>query len=210
MTVDLCSIYLIRHGETDWNQQRRIQGHSESSLTSAGIRQTQQAGNQLKNIRFDHIYCSPSQRTTQTLEIILPQLTNTPAIGFEPALKEIYLAHWEGQLHAEVANIEPDRYDKYLYQPQLFSIPNGESYFDLQQRAWNWFTEVVYHQTFQNILIVSHGVWIRTLLAKICAIPLEKLDQIPRLDNCEIRVVTIDRQLQLQFRGNYPADRYIQ
>ena len=203
MIADVRSVYLIRHGETDWNEQRRIQGHSESSLTLTGITQARHAGDQLKSIHFDHIYCSPSQRTRQTLDIILAKLTHSAAIHFEPALKEIYLAHWEGRLHAEVAAAEPDRYEHYLHQPQLFSIANGESYFDLQQRAWNWFNDVVYQQSFRNILIISHGVWIRTLLARISATAIEQLDQVPRLDNCEIRVIIIDRELKLQLKDHY-------
>ncbi|AJQ93665.1 histidine phosphatase family protein [Gynuella sunshinyii] len=191
----LSNVYLIRHGETEWNREGRIQGHSESTLSNQGIIQTRKAAVQLKNIPFDHIYCSSSLRTRQTLNILQPHLFPNAIIHFEDALREIHLGHWEGQLHSEVQATEPDSYHNYTNRPELFSIVDGESYTELQQRAWNWFTTMLHSQPFSNALIVSHGVWIRTLLARAINLPIHKLHQIPRLQNCAIRIIHIDDNL---------------
>ncbi|WP_428240045.1 histidine phosphatase family protein [Gynuella sp.] len=193
----LSNVYLIRHGETEWNREGRIQGRSESTLSDQGIIQTQQAAGQLKHIPFDHIYCSTSLRTRQTLDILQPHLSPNASIHFEDALREIHLGCWEGRLHAEVQATEPDSYHNYTNRPELFSIVDGESYTALQQRAWNWFKTTLHRQSFSNALIVSHGVWIRTLLAKAINLPIHELHQIPRLQNCTIRIIHIDSNLAL-------------
>ena len=66
-------LYLMRHGETLFNQRRKIQGWCDSPLTEAGINQAKQAKNTLSKIKFDHFYSSTAERCVDTLELITDQ-----------------------------------------------------------------------------------------------------------------------------------------
>lgn len=87
-------LYIIRHGETDWNKQRRLQGQSDTELNEYGIRLAQITGEALKDIRFDHIFSSPLKRAYRTAEIIRDG--RTVPIVTDDRLKEIGFGINEG------------------------------------------------------------------------------------------------------------------
>ena len=81
-------LHLIRHGQTNWNEERRIQGQSDSVLTELGIRQAQALGERLRAIDYAAHYSSSSVRTRQTTEHAFPSATG---VRFLDELREIYL-----------------------------------------------------------------------------------------------------------------------
>ncbi|WP_412973888.1 histidine phosphatase family protein [Paenibacillus sp. OAS669] len=89
------TLYLTRHGETEWNVEGKLQGHKDSPLTNLGKRQAKWLGASLKEIEFDAIYSSPSPRTYQTAEIIREE--RKIELSSCDSLKEIGLGSWEGQ-----------------------------------------------------------------------------------------------------------------
>ena len=96
-------LYLLRHGQTDWNRDRRIQGQKESSLTDLGEAQAVQQGQILAALDRPEglrAYCSPLRRTRQTAAHALAPLGLMPV--FDDRLKEVGLGNWEGRLYAEV------------------------------------------------------------------------------------------------------------
>ncbi|MDP6651497.1 MAG: histidine phosphatase family protein, partial [Gammaproteobacteria bacterium] len=93
-------LHLIRHGQTDWNEERRVQGQSESRLTEMGIQQAQQLGAKLRHLEFDQVYCSSSLRTRQTAEHVFSHTDH--AVEFMDELREIHLGPWEGNLYDDV------------------------------------------------------------------------------------------------------------
>ena len=126
-------IHLIRHGETNWNKERRAQGQSESQLTALGVQQARELGQRVAQIKFDKIYCSSSLRTRQTAEHAFPK--STIEIEYLDTLREIFLGPWEGQLYEDLAQREPESHRHFWEQPHLFQLQGAESFFDLQQRA---------------------------------------------------------------------------
>ncbi|MDP7171734.1 MAG: histidine phosphatase family protein, partial [SAR324 cluster bacterium] len=92
-------IILIRHGETDWNSQQRMQGHSNSDLSEVGRGQIQALGELMKNVSFDHIYSSDSLRARQTAEAITQYSGHT--LQFDQRIREKNLGVFEGLTSTE-------------------------------------------------------------------------------------------------------------
>ena len=186
-------IHLIRHGETNWNRARRVQGQSESQLTDLGIQQARDLGQRIAHLEFDTIYCSSSQRTRQTAEHAFP--ASTVEINFLDELREIFLGPWEGQLYEELAVSDPESHRHFWEQPHLFQVNGAESFFELQQRAIDAVEGIkTTHQTkpmsSRKVAIVSHGALIKSYLCHVEGRSMEQLWEPPRMHNCAHSIVT--------------------
>ena len=184
-------IHLIRHGETNWNKERRAQGQSESQLTPLGIQQAKELGQRIAQLKFDKIYCSSSLRTRQTAEHVFPR--STTEIEYLDTLREIFLGPWEGHLYEDLAQREPESHRHFWEQPHLFQLKGAESFFDLQQRAIDAVTEIeAKHQTNTGkIAIVSHGALIKSYLCHVESRSMEQLWAPPRMHNCAHSIVAL-------------------
>ena len=114
-------LHLIRHGQTDWNEERRVQGQSESRLTELGKQQARELGEKIKQVDYGKVYCSSSLRTRQTAD----QAFNETGIAIEylDSLREIHLGPWEGKLYVEVEKSDPESYQHFWQTPHLFKVP---------------------------------------------------------------------------------------
>ena len=99
-------IILIRHGETEWNSQLRMQGHSNSALSEVGRGQIQALGEWMKNVSFDHIYSSDSLRARQTAEAITQYSGDT--LEFDQRIREKNLGVFEGLTSIEASEQHPE------------------------------------------------------------------------------------------------------
>ena len=97
-------IYLVRHGQTDWNYQKKIQGQQDVDINEQGIRQAEKLAEILKNVPFEYAVCSPLTRAHHTAEILLKY--HSVPLSYDERLKEIYLGEWEGKTHKEVMTQE--------------------------------------------------------------------------------------------------------
>ena len=160
-------LHLIRHGETNWNKERRVQGQSDSHLTDLGTQQAKEFGQRIAHLEFDKIYCSSSLRTRQTAEYAFPELATE--IKYLDELREIFLGPWEGHLYEDLAQSEPESHGHFWEQPHLFQLSGAESFFELQQRAIDAVAEIeAAHRTDsvsgRKVAIVSHGALIKSYL----------------------------------------------
>ena len=188
-------IHLIRHGETDWNRARRVQGQSESQLTELGIQQAQELGQRIQQLEFDKIYCSSSLRTRQTAEHAFPKTTTE--IHYLDELREIFLGPWEGHLYEDLAVREPESHRHFWEQPHLFQVKGAESFFELQQRAIDAVAEI--ESTHRGkaagsgkVAIVSHGALIKSYLCHVEGRSMEQLWAPPRMHNCAHSIVAFN------------------
>lgn len=187
-------IHLIRHGETDWNKERRVQGQSESRLTELGIQQARELGQRIGHLDFDKIYCSSSLRTRQTAEHAFPD-SNTE-IAYLDELREIFLGPWEGHLYDDLAKREPDSHRHFWEQPHLFRVEGAESFFELQQRAIDTVTRIeslhrAHPENSRKVAIVSHGALIKSYLCHVEGRSMEQLWAPPRMHNCAHSIVAL-------------------
>lgn len=157
------TLYIVRHGQTEWNVQKRMQGHQDSALTLLGEQQAQWLGNTLDSVNFDCIYTSPSTRAVRTAEIIDGK-AKTPIIKTD-LLKEINLGKWEGQKQEDIKKQDPEQFDAFWETPHLFQANSGESLTDVQDRVLPKIKDIIDHHKGTDILIVTHTVVVKIVMA---------------------------------------------
>jgi probable phosphoglycerate mutase len=157
------TLYLVRHGETDWNAERRYQGQRNIPLNARGRSQASDNGRRLAGLvpglgDLD-FQSSPLERARETMEL-LRDAAGLPATGYtiDDRLREVSYGHWEGQLADDLAATDPGgvtarRADPFNWQPR-----GGESYAELTQRVAGWLECVR-----RDSVVVTHGGVVRAL-----------------------------------------------
>lgn len=146
-------MYLIRHGETDWNSSRRIQGHSDVALNERGLRQAELVGARLKREIFHAVYSSDLCRAHVTAEHIAKHFDY--GISTHTTLRERCYGRLEGLTYEEIR----DRFSQ--EDEETHGI---ESFEAMQQRAVTALTEIARQHPGQTIVVVSHGGLINSFL----------------------------------------------
>lgn len=164
-------LYFLRHGETDWNAEGRLQGRQDIPLNALGRAQAVHAGQTLKKLLASAghapqalaFQCSPMSRTRETLEIARREL-GLPAEGgeFDDRLVEFTFGRWEGLTWPEVCVRDPELASARQADKWNFTPPGGESYAELTQRLAPWLAEQE-----RPSVVVSHGGVARALMAMI-------------------------------------------
>ncbi len=197
----MLKIYITRHGQTEWNQEKRLQGWKDAPLTELGCKQAEALGRRLKEIDIDHIYCSPLGRTRKTAEIALDG--NNIPIYFDERLKEINMGEWEGMKAEKVKEKYPKYYDKFWNAPDKYVPKTGESYPEVQDRVKDVLNEIVKNNSDETILIVSHGCASKIMLSKFEDRPLNKLWDPPRLIETSLSLVELDgKETRIKMYGD--------
>lgn len=167
-------IYFVRHGETSYNVERRIQGQLDIPLNDNGISQAMIIAEKLKNIHIDRIYSSPLRRTKETANVI--NKYHNLDIIFDDRLKEFYGGHFQGRVYPEMTDEEKT---SILYEPEKWHGETNESFRD---RAVEFYNEIKDIQG--NIVVVSHGgVWRHIHRYKN---NMDIMETVPTPANCEI------------------------
>lgn len=168
----MTTIFFTRHGETEWNIQRRMQGWKDSPLTEKGRRQAAYLSERLKAIPLTAIYSSDAPRAVTTAELVRGDrnITIVPIAG----LREMSLGRWEGRAVSELFEEESVNCQSFFYHPDKFIPPEGaESFASVRQRIAETLKELVKNHDDQSILIVTHGVFMRNVAAYLHNKPIE-------------------------------------
>ncbi len=158
-------IYLLRHGETVWNLEGRLQGQKDSPLTTRGIAQAQALAGLLSEL-IDNpaaftMIASPLGRTWQSAVIVAEALgLGSRSIRFEPRLKEHHFGQWEGLTWNEVEARAPDLLAAREADKWNFPAPDGESYALVAARVGDWLAE---RNGGEKLIVVGHGLAGRVL-----------------------------------------------
>lgn len=156
-------LILIRHGETIWNRERRVQGFSDIDLNDTGLQQAEQLALSLKDRKIHSIYSSPLIRARRTARIV-NQYHNAP-IHLEPDLMEMNQGDLEGLSFQDLMTREKDFLGKWISDPASVRMPNGETFTELQDRAWKAVEAI--SRKHDAALVVSHSFTIASILCKI-------------------------------------------
>jgi len=152
-------IIFVRHGETDWNLEGRVQGNANVPLNRKGLEQAKRVAVRLKNEKIDAIYSSDLERARQTAIEIAKY--HKAKVRCSILLRERKFGELEGMPAQDYKKIRDETgIPKYLYRP-----PGGENYPDLQKRAEKFLSMIKKKHPGQNILVVSHGGVIRTFIS---------------------------------------------
>lgn len=143
--------YFARHGETDWNELKRIQGQTDVPLSAEGIKQAEELARQVRGLGISAICSSSLLRAIQTSKIVGAHL-KIPIISHD-GFKERSYGEFEGKLFDEV-NAELKKSNTTL---KLSSPKDGESYSNFRERVLGTFTEIVQRHKNGKILLVCHG-----------------------------------------------------
>lgn len=159
------AIYLFRHGETEWNAQRRRQGQLDSPLTKRGRLQAAKNAKRLCDVRaLDGdlaVFVSPTGRAKHTALIMLNELGISEAlVTYEPRLMECCFGVWEGLTNKEIEERYPEEWRARSLDPWNVPAPSGESYGDVHARVSEWYAEAA---LVDINLVVCHGLTSRVL-----------------------------------------------
>ena len=182
------TLVLVRHGETDWNRERRYQGHADTPLNDAGRRQAGELAERLRTERLDAIYTSPLRRASETAEIIAVQ-HGLQAKALE-ALREIDVGDWQGLTLDEVRTRYPEQLDDAWHS----GWPNGESHAELDARVLPTLLDLGRRHHNEHVLGVTHAGPLRTALAAAAGFSREESRaRIGPLGNCSVHRFEIRR-----------------
>jgi alpha-ribazole phosphatase len=155
-------LLIARHGQTKHNLDRRYQGMTDAPLNETGRVQAERLADRLTGERLDVIYSSPLMRSTQTAELI--SKINDLQIKKDERLREISFGEWEGMSYDEIQAQYPDLLEKWINDPAHVPPPNGETLIQLAIRVKEVVDEIKSRHARQDVLIVTHGGVIRTML----------------------------------------------
>lgn len=177
-------LFLIRHGQTDWNLKGKLQGSYDSELNETGIAQAEELGKKLleSNYKFSKIYSSRQKRTIRTAQI----LSETISVDYIQikGLEEINLGEWEGLSWKEVEGKFPVEYREWSINRRYTKTPKGESYQDMLERVLAALHRII-NENCENVAIVTHSGVIMSLQCYITNTPFNDMGKF-KTDNTSI------------------------
>lgn len=188
-------IYLIRHGQSEWNVQNRLQGSSDSALTEKGMNDSQKLSNYIEEekIEIDQIYTSKNWRAIETAKII--RADKKKEIITKDALREMNSGSWQGMTWEEIKERHPEEYFSYWNQPALYRADNkGEDFRAVSKRAINFIQKLIQYNKSKNILIVSHGVTLKAVLNYYQNRRINNFWDKPLLQGTALNLIKIERK----------------
>lgn len=154
-------LYLVRHGETEWNRQRRLQGRMDSALTAEGREHARANGALLAREGVEHLLVSPLGRARETADLIRAEFVVTTT--YEDRLVERHCGAWEGLTIDEIETRFPEEWAERNRDPFHHRPPGGENLPDMLERIAP-LAERVRALPLRSAAIVSHGISGRVLL----------------------------------------------
>jgi broad specificity phosphatase PhoE len=171
----MTDLWLVRHGQTDWNLTGRWQGQTSHApgLNDVGRAQALSTREHLTGIHFSAMYCSDLLRARQTAELISESLNLN--ITLEPRLREMNLGAWEGMLSDDIEARYPLELAERAHDPLHARPPQGESPLDVEERVITAVTEITKKHPDDSVLIVSHGVSLAVIICHAQGIPMDEV-----------------------------------
>jgi probable phosphoglycerate mutase len=180
-------MYCIRHGESAYNAQGRIQGHLNVPLSELGRRQAAALAEASRNWNVEAIYCSPLQRARETAEPIAAAL-NLP-IREEPQLIEIHVGIFQGHSRADLERLFPAEYGRWRTGDPDYVVPDGESRRALMARG-RAALEAIARSGHRRVIVMSHGAILGAAFKSLLEIPAARHPFL--LENASISRLEID------------------
>jgi broad specificity phosphatase PhoE len=177
-------LYLARHGETESNNKKIIQGQADTKLNEVGKQQAKNLARVLKDKKIEKIYSSDLSRARETAEIINGELN--VELVLTKKLRELDMGNWEGKSFLELQKI-PD-FKKWVTAPTTFDdVRGGETLLELRNRIVGFLSEIK-NEKEENILIVSHGIALTTFILSILDSPMDNIWKL-RVNNASLSIV---------------------
>ena len=193
-------LYIVRHGQTEWNVLEKFQGQLNSPLTLEGIEKVKETAKKLKNIKFKAGYTSQVGRTFATAKIILQnnnyeqEKTSDQKLKLKklPELNEIHFGEWQGMTFKETFLKFPKEAHNYFYDVKNYNAKNikGEELKDGLERFLKGLKKIREEQKSENILIVTHGTVLELFFNYIQNKEADDLDERKLIGNGQYKIFT--------------------
>jgi len=168
----LKNLYLVRHGESEYNAKKIIQGHIDTFLTPKGIFQARLAGEQLKKYNIEKIYTSDLRRAYQTATVIGDILGIEPIV--DERIREMHFGKWEGLAYEIIYENHIESWHSWLKNPVACPLPTQEDFEEFEKRLKDFINEIK-SKNEENILIVGHGGSIQGIICMETGIGFENI-----------------------------------
>jgi broad specificity phosphatase PhoE len=183
------TILLARHGQSDWNRDRRWQGHADRPLTELGRTQARELAQRLAHTDLDAIYSSDLRRAQETAEVV------GRAQGLEvrtiPGLREVDVGSWSGLTRAEAEQRYPEAYRRWLVGEEGWD--DGETYEELSDRVLAAVWEITAAHPGERVLVVGHGGSIRAIHAAALGVDIHAYRRLQRVEpNATLSAVCVE------------------
>jgi broad specificity phosphatase PhoE len=177
------TLLLARHGETDWNSERRWQGHADQPLNDAGRAQARELAETLAGRSIDAVYASDLSRAHETAEIVASRLGL--AVRTDIRLREVDVGDWSGRLWSEIEASDPDAVER--WQAGLKGWNGGESYEEMGERVVAAVLDLAARHPGETLLVVTHGGSMRACRASAAGVGYhESRGELGSLGNCAV------------------------
>jgi broad specificity phosphatase PhoE len=182
-------LYLVRHGETDWNLEGRWQGQTDVPLNGRGRLQAEQTAAWLADEGLAAVYTSDLKRAVETARLIAEP--HGVQVIVDPRLRETNLGKWEGMLLGEIEAKYEKEFEARRSDPFRMAPPGGENAHQVQERVLAAIHEIVERHPDGRAAVISHGYALATVRSHFLKLPIEQLRElVPQ--NGEIIVVDVD------------------
>lgn len=188
--MESTTLYLVRHGETEYNRRRIMQGRRiDSSLNATGRRQAAALAQRFEGVHFDAVYTSAMKRTMQTARPVLAACNGAVVHRLEDLDEMCWGIHegapWSDRLEAVIE----DMYARWDRREFDHSVEEGESILDVQKRGLRAVEHIVTRHPGETVLVVTHGRFLRVLLSTILHGGLESMNDFDHA-NTGVNIVT--------------------
>ena len=156
-------VYLTRHGQTEWNIEKRLQGRGNSSLTKSGIERAEELRDRIDNIHIDVIYSIPIERALHTARIL--KGNKSIEIITNDNLMEMCFGDYEGRKTDEVMKENPEWNINLIMNGDVnLCAPNGETLACVRKRVKEAMDKIIEDNRGKTILVVAHGITLKALM----------------------------------------------
>lgn len=197
------NLYIVRHGQTDWNKAVRLQGRSDIPLNEYGRELARKTGEGLKNVSFDLAFTSPLSRARETAELILKG--KDVELIEDERIVEISFGKYEGRSWGEEHFNIPEDFQLFFTAPDRYEAQeDAENIRELAARTGEFMQELISNPEYadKNILVSTHGAALCGMLAYVDQTPLSKFwrGEVPK--NCSVNLVEVrDGQPRIAMEG---------
>ncbi len=188
-------LYFVRHGQTEWNAIRRMQGQWNSNLSELGRKQAETNGSFLKTQNIDYMVASPLDRTRQTAEIIDRHLKIR--FSFDDRIKEWHCGDWSGEMWSELPEKWPEAFAAWQADPFHNRGIGGENYPDMAKRSEPFLKNVLANDH-KKIAIVSHGIIGRVMIGALLSMTPKEMFSFSQDNNTIIHLLASDHKYLVQ------------
>lgn len=166
------NIILVRHGESEYNAKRIVQGHIDTDLTPAGIVQARLTAEYLKQFSIQKIISSDLRRAYRTA-VIIGDVLDLP-VEKDSRIREMSFGQWEGRSYEQIFKTDYETFQRWLQNPVACSLPSQEDMKKFEERIRSFYQDLLKLEE-KNILVVGHGGSVQGILCVACGIGMENL-----------------------------------